>query len=95
MKPDTTFEKTINEIKYSHLESITSSATNPSAITSFDDNSDPLCINNIFEAAEFEPEPTFEKITNDTKSNHLKSITSIDMNVSEITSKKSLRLLNI
>ena len=51
-------------------------------------NYDPLCINNSFEAATFEPEPTFEKTINDIKANHLKIITSIDINVSSITSNK-------
>ena len=46
-------------------------------------------MNNSFEAAKFEPEPTFEKTINDIKSNHLKSITSIDMNISAITSNKT------
>ena len=35
-----------------------------------------------------EPEPTFEKSINEIKANHLKSIASIDMNVSAITSNK-------
>ena len=87
-EPEPTFENTINEIKYDHLESIASAATNPSDITSFGDNYDPLCINNIFEAAKFEPEPTFENTINEIKANHFKSITSIDMNVSAITSNK-------
>ena len=56
---DPTFEKNIIDIKDNHLKSIASAATNPSAITSFDENLDPLCINNSFEAAKFEPEPTF------------------------------------
>ena len=50
-EPYPTFEKTINEIKDNHLKSISSAAKNSSAITSFDENSDPLCINNSFEAA--------------------------------------------
>ena len=58
------FEKNIIEIKNNHLKSIASAATNPSAITSFDENSDPLCINNSFEAVNFEPEPIFEKTIN-------------------------------
>ena len=54
-----TFENTINDIKDIHMKSITYAATNPSDITSFDDNFDPLCIKNSFEAAKFEPEPKF------------------------------------
>ena len=42
---------------------------------------DKLCIKNIFESEKFEQEPTFEKNINDIKANHLKSITSIDMDV--------------
>ena len=59
-EPDPTFENTINEIKDSHLKSIASVATNLSAITSFDENLDPICINNTFEAAKFGLVPTFE-----------------------------------
>ena len=87
-EPEPTFEKTINEIKDNHLKSIASFATNPSAIKSFHENFDPICIKNSFEAAKFEPEPTFEKTINEIKANSLKSITSIDMNVSAITSNK-------
>ena len=36
----------------------------------------------------FEPEPTFEKTINEIKTNYLKNITSIDMNVSAITLDK-------
>ena len=45
-------------------------------------------MNKRIEVSEFEPEPTFEKTINDIKANHLKSITSINMNVSAITSNK-------
>ena len=41
-EPKQIFENTINEIKDNHLKIITSAATNPSAITSFDENFDPL-----------------------------------------------------
>ena len=58
-EPEPTFEKNINEIKDNHLKTIASAAINPLAITYFDDNIDPLCTNNIFEAEKFEPEPTF------------------------------------
>ena len=61
---------------------------NPSDITYFDDTFDPLCINRIFESEKFEPETTFEKTINEIKYNHLKSITSIDINVSDIISNK-------
>ena len=87
-EPEPTFENTINEIKDNNLKSIASDATNPSVIISFDDNFDPLCINNRFEEAKSEPEPTFEKTINETTANHLKNITSIDMNVSAITPNK-------
>ena len=62
-KPDPTFEKTINEIKNSHIKSIASTATNPSSTTYFDKNFDPLFINNIFESEKFEPEQTFERLS--------------------------------
>ena len=45
-------------------------------------------MNNIFEAAKSEPEPEFEKTINEIKANNLKSITSIIMNISAITSNK-------
>ena len=54
-EPEPTFEKTIIEIKDNHLKSIASAAMNLSAMTSFDDNLYPLCINNSFEATKFEP----------------------------------------
>ena len=54
--------------------------------TFFENNFDQLSINNRFESAEFEPEPTFENTINDIKYNHLKSITSDAMNISAITS---------
>ena len=58
---------------------------NISAITLFDDNFKHLSMNSSIEVAKLKPEPTFEKTTNDIKDNHLKNITSIDMNVSSIT----------
>ena len=80
------FENTINQIKYDHMKSIAYATTNISAITSFDKNFDPLSMKNSFEAAKFEPEPTFEKTINDSKDNHLKSIVSDARNISAITS---------
>ena len=77
------------------MKSITHTDKNTSAITSFDENFDLLCINSSFEVEKLELEPTFENAINDIKANHLKSITSIDMNVSAITSKKPLHILNI
>ena len=76
-------------MKYKHLKSIASASTDPPAITSFDNNFDLIRINNSFEAAKFEPEPTFEKTINEIRSNHLKSITSIVMNISAITYNKT------
>ena len=61
---------------------------NLSAITLFGDNLEQLSMNSIIEVAKFKPEPTFEKTNNEIKYNHLKHITSIDMNVSSITSNK-------
>ena len=87
-EPDPTFENNINDIKDSHLKVISSASKNTSAITYFDNNSDPIYINNSFEAEKIEQEPTFENTINEIKYNHLKSITSIGMNVSSITSNK-------
>ena len=75
-----TFENTINQIKYNHLKSTTSAARNSLDITSFDKNSDSLFIQNSSEAEKIEREPTFKKAVNKIKDNHLKSITSIDIN---------------
>ena len=46
-EPGPTFENTINEIKDIYLESIASDAMNLSALTYFDENFDPLSMNNI------------------------------------------------
>ena len=61
---------------------------NLSAITSFDESLEQISTNRIIEVAKFEPAPKFEKTINEIKDNHLKSIKSIDMNVSAITSNK-------
>ena len=58
IEPETTCENNINEIKDNHLKSIPSAATNPLAITYFEESFDPICINNSFKAAKFEPEQT-------------------------------------
>ena len=89
-EPEPTLENTINEIRDNHLKIIASAATNPSDITSSEETFDPFCINNSFEAETFEPEPTFENTINEIKPDYLKSISSIDINVSAITSKKTL-----
>ena len=89
------FEKTINDIKDDNLKIIAYASTNISAITSFDENFDLISMKNSFEAANFEPEQTFENTINEIKANHLKSITSINMDVSYITSNEPSRLLNI
>ena len=86
--PEPTFEKTINEIEDNYLKVIASDAMNLSAITLFDENFDQLSMNNRTEAETFEPEPRFEKTINEIKANILKSMNSIDMNVSSITSNK-------
>ena len=88
LKPEPTFEKTTNYIKDNHLRIISSSAMNLSAITLFDKNLEQLSMNITIEVVKFKSEPTFEKTTNEIKDNHLKNITSIDMNVSSITSNK-------
>ena len=83
-----TFENTINEIKDDHKKIIASADMNLSAITSFEDNTDPVFINNSFEAEKFETEPTFENTLNNIIADNLKNITYIDMNVSAITLNK-------
>ena len=85
-KPEPTFEKTINDIKDDNLKIIAYASTNISAITSFDENFDLISMKNSFEAANFEPEQTFENTINEIKANHLKSIASAAMNQSSITS---------
>ena len=87
-KPEPTFEKTINDIKYDCMKSIASSAMNLSAITLFDENIEKLVMNSRIEVEKIEPEPTFEKTVNDIKDDNLKIITSIEINVSAITPKK-------
>ena len=69
LEPDPTFETTINKIKENHLKIIAYAETNPSVITSFGKNLDPLCINNSFEAAKFGLEPIFGKTINEIKAN--------------------------
>ena len=94
-EPEPTFEKTIDDIKDNHLKSIASAATISLAITLFDNNFDPLCMKNSFGAETSKQKPTLEKTVNDIKSNNLKSITSIEINVSAITSKNPTRIMNI
>ena len=43
-----TFENNVNEIKDNYMKSIASTSKNTSAITSFDNKFDPLCMNNSF-----------------------------------------------
>ena len=88
IEPEPKFEKTINEIKYNHLKSIASSAIDISAITLFENNIEPLSMDNRFEAEKLGPEQTFDKTINKIKDNHLKIITSFEMNLSPITSNK-------
>ena len=87
-EPEPTFEKTNNETKENHLKSIASVSMNLSAITLLDDNLETLIMNNNFQASKFEPETKFDKTITETKANNLKIITSIEMNVSDITSNK-------
>ena len=58
---------------------------NLSAITLFGENIEQIIMNRIIEVVKIKPEPTFEKTTNYIKENHLKSISSADMNLSSIT----------
>ena len=61
---------------------------NLSAITLFEEDIEQISMNNRIEVAKFEPEPTFENTIHEIKANHLKSITSINISVKYITSKK-------
>ena len=70
------------------MKSIFSASMKLSTIPSFEENFEQLSMNSRIEEAKFEPKPTFEKTINDIKANNLKSITSIDMNVSAITPNK-------
>ena len=85
LKPEPTFAKTTNEIKYNHLKSIASTTMNLSAITLFVENIEQLIMNSSIEVSKLKPEPTFAKTTNYIKDNHLKSIASTTMNLSAIT----------
>ena len=85
LKPEPTFAKTTNEIKYNHLKSIASTTMNLSAITLFVENIEQLIMNSSIEVSKLKPEPTFAKTTNYIKDNNLKSISSADMNLSAIT----------
>ena len=58
-EPEPTFENNINEIKDNHLKSIASAVMNISAITFFDDNLEPLSMNNSSEAEKLGPGTTF------------------------------------
>ena len=58
-------------------------------LASFDKNFYQLSMNSIIDAAKFESEPRFENNLNKIKDNHLKSITSIAMNLIDITSNKT------
>ena len=84
--PEPTFENTINDIKDNHLKTIASAAMNPSAINLIDGNIEHLSMNSIIEVSKFEPEPKFENTINEIKANNFNSITSIDTNLSAITS---------
>ena len=82
------FEKTINDIKYNYPKSIASTAMNLSDINLIDKNLEQIGMNNRIEVEKFEPETTFEKNINEIKANNLKSITSIDINLSAFTLEK-------
>ena len=55
---------------------------------SFNENLEHISINSRIEVAKFEPEPIFEKTIHEIRDNHLKSITSITMNLSYKTKIK-------
>ena len=52
-------------------------------------------MNSIIKAAKLKPEPTFENTSNKIKADHLKSTTSLDMNLSYMNLKNPLFLMNI
>ena len=85
---ETTFEKSIIEIKHNHLKSIAYADIYLSVINSIDENIEQLSMNSKIEVAKFGPEPMFENTINNMKNTHLKFITSIDINVSPITFNK-------
>ena len=62
---------------------------------SFDNNSEQISVNSRIEATKFEPEKSFEDNIDVIKADHVKIITSLDMNLLVITSKNLLCLLNI
>ena len=78
----------MNEIKDNDMKTIACAAINLSVIALLTDNLEQLSMNTRIEVAKFEPKPTFKKTINDIKSNQLKIITSVDMNVSFIILNK-------
>ena len=81
-KPEPTFENIINDKKENNLKSIASAIMNPPAITSYEESFYLMFMNNSFKAEIFKTEPIFENTLNEIKSDHLKNITSVEMNVS-------------
>ena len=69
LKPETAFEKIINDIKYNHQKRIASSTMNLSAINCFDENFKQLSMNSSIEVAKFEPGIIFENTNNEIKYN--------------------------
>ena len=57
---------------------------------SFDKKFENISMNSIIEAKKFKLETTFENNVDDIKANHLKIITSLEIKLSAITSKKTL-----
>ena len=81
LEPGPTFENTINEIKYNHLQTITSVVMNLSSITFFDKNFKQAIVNIRIEVTRFKPGPTFEKTIIEIKETHLKSSASAAINL--------------
>ena len=88
LEPGPTFETTIIDIKDNHLKINSSSTKNIPDITLFDKDFGHLIMNNRTVSAKFVPEPTFENTINDIKDNYMKSISSVEINVSDTTLNK-------
>ena len=56
--------------------------------SSFDNKFEQIGVNCRIEATKFEPEATFKNNIDDVKVYHVKSMTSLDINISAITSNK-------
>ena len=86
IKPKTTFEKTIHDIKDDLMKVISFSSMHLSDITLFNKNFEQISMKRRIEVSKFKPEQKLENTINEIKDDHLKSIDSAYMNISAITS---------